>query len=202
MDIDKKTYKIGRENHYVTKHKKKQIILAGSLRKENFHIKRLQRKDFGKTKKWPTYTISRQGVIYQHFDPKYYSDFMGIKNIDKHSISIVLENMGMVFFDYEADAFLNALHEECGEENVYERNWRGYSYCEKYTEEQYDATLNLCNFLCEKHSIPLDSLGMNVLHEEVVKFSGIVSRSNFDTEYTDLNPSFNFTRFCLDLKNE
>jgi hypothetical protein len=200
MEIDKKTYKISRENYYITKHKKTQIILAGSLRKDNFHIKRLQHKDYGKSKKWPTYSISREGKIFQHFDPKYYSDFMENKKIDKQSISIVLENMGMVFWDYEADAFLNNLHEKCDENNVYEKNWRGYSYCESYTEEQYDANLNLCVYLCEKFKIPFDSLGMNVIHDEAPNFNGIVTRSNFDVEYTDLNPSFNFTRLLMDLR--
>jgi hypothetical protein len=201
MEIDKKTYKAKRDNYYITKHKKTQIILAGSLRKDNFHIKRLQRKDFGKTKKWPTFTITREGKIYQHFDPKYYSDFMNDKEVDKHSISIVLENMGMVFFDYEANTFLNALHEKCDEKFVHEKNWRGYSYCEKYTEPQYDATLNLCVSLCKEYKIPIDSLGMNVFHEDTPRFKGIVTRSNFDVEHTDLNPSFNFARFCLDLNS-
>lgn len=200
MEIDKKTYKVKRDNYYITKHKKKQIILAGSLRKDNFHIKRLQKKDYGKSKKWPTYSISREGKIYQHFDPKYYSDFMGIKNVDKHSISVVLENMGMVFFDYEANTFLNSLHEKCEEDNVYEKNWRGYSYCESYTEKQYDSLFFLCVGLCDRFNIPLDSLGMNVIHDEAPNFNGIVTRSNFDVEYTDLNPSFNFTRFLMDLR--
>jgi hypothetical protein len=201
MKIDKKKYKAGRDNYYITKHRKTQIILAGSLRKDNFHIKRLEKKDFGNTKKWPTFSINRMGEIFQHFDPKYYSDFMNLKEVDKHSISIVLENMGMVFWDYEANAFLNNLHEKCEEDNVYEKNWRGYSYCEKYTEEQYKSTISLCIYICEEYNIPIDSLGMNVFHEETARFNGIVTRSNFDIEYTDLNPSFNFSRFCLDLNS-
>ena len=74
MKIDKKTYKIDKKNYYQTKYTKKQIILAGSLRKDNYHIKRLQKKEYGKTKKWCTYSIARDGVIYQHYDPHYYSD--------------------------------------------------------------------------------------------------------------------------------
>jgi hypothetical protein len=202
MKIDKETYKIKRENYYVGKHKKNQIILAGSLRKENYHIIHLQHKEYGKSKKWPTFSISREGIIYQHYDPKYYTDFMGKKDIDKYSISVVLENMGMVFFDYEADGFLNALHEKCDEKNVYEKNWRGYSYCEAYTEKQYDSVLNLCLYLCDEFSIPKDSFGFNVYHEETKKFKGIVTRSNFDPDYTDLNPSFNFKRFLIDLKDD
>ena len=202
VSIDKKTYKVNRENYYVTKHKKRQIILAGSLRKDNFHIKRLQKKDFGKTKKWPMYSISREGKIFQHFDPKYYTDFMCNKDVDKQSISIVLENMGMIFFDYEADTFLNSLHEKCEEDNIYEKNWRGYSYCESYTEKQYDSVLELCISLCEEFNIPRDSFGYNVFHKETANFKGVVTRSNFDGESTDLNPSFNFKQFYSDINNK
>lgn len=202
MEIDKKTYKTNRENYYVTKYKKNQIILAGSLRKKNFHIKRLQKKDFGKSKKWPTFSISREGNVYQHFDPKHYSDFMGMKEIDKHSISIVLENMGMVFFDYDTNKFLNALHEECLEDNIFEKNWRGYSYCEGYTEKQYKSTVDLCLYLCEKYGIVNDSFGYNVYHDDAASFKGIVTRSNFNKEDTDLNSSFDFRRFIQDINGE
>ena len=91
--IDIETYGVSDENYYHTKHKKNQIILAGSLRKENYHITRLKHKEFGKSKKWNTFTIDRKGNIYQHVDPRCYNDFMGDKEVDKLSISIVLENM-------------------------------------------------------------------------------------------------------------
>lgn len=195
MKINKKTYKIDKQNFYQTKNKKEQIILAGSLRKENYHIKRLQKKEYGKTKKWCTYSISRNGEIYQHYDPQYYSDFMGNKNIDRKSISIVLENMGMVFYDYELNTFLNWVHEECHEDDVFERNWKGSRYWEIYTSEQMDATVELCNYLCNKYDIPLDCLGFNVYHEDTIKFNGIVTRSNYDTDYNDLNPHFDWKLF-------
>jgi len=97
MQIDKTTYKIKEVNRYRTQIAKTQIVLATSLRKDNYHIKRLLHKDFGKTKKWNTYTISRDGVVYQHYDDKYHTDFLGVKEVDKQSISIVLENMGCLF---------------------------------------------------------------------------------------------------------
>jgi hypothetical protein len=36
----------------------------------------------------------------------------------------------------------------------------------------------------------------------VDKIGGIVSRSNFDSLYTDLNPSFNFEKFTKYIKDE
>lgn len=200
--IDKKTYKINDKNYYKSKYDKKQIILAGSLRKNNFHIKRLEKKDFGQTKTWPTFSINRQGNIYQHFDPKYYSDFIGDKDIDKQSISIVLENMGLLFYEYNSDKYLNSLHEDCPEEFVYERKWNGGTYWEKYTNEQFDSLVELCRNLCEQYNIELDSLGHNVFYDETKNFEGIITRSNIDNQYTDLNPSFNFKAFLQELDIE
>jgi hypothetical protein len=38
-------------------------------------------------------------------------------------------------------------------------------------------------------------VGHNTKIEGIKNFEGIVSRSNFDSKYTDLNPSFNFETF-------
>lgn len=195
MTIDKKTYKVEDYNYYHTKHKKRQIIIAGSLRKEHNHLIHLNNKKGGKSKQWNTFTITREGIIYQHFDPQSYSDFMGIKEIDKHSISIVLENMGMVFYDFESSNYLNWIHEGCDEDNVFEQNWKNSRYWEIYSDKQFTSTVELCKSLCKKHRVPLDSLGFNAYHEGTARFEGIVCRSNFDQDYNDLNPSFSFKEF-------
>lgn len=202
VQIDKKSYKIDDKNFYKSKYDKKQIILAGSLRKSNFHIKRLSKKEFGLTKKWPTFTISREGKIYQHFDPKYYSDFMGDKDVDKTSISVVLENMGWLFYDYQSDKYLNSLHEECEEANIFERKWNGGTYWERYTNEQFESVVELCKHLCDTYGIELDTVGHNVFYEDTKNFDGIVSRSNYSMDILDLNPSFNFNAFMKELDIE
>lgn len=199
MMIDKETYKINPENYYKTKYKKKQIILAGSNRKENFHIKRFQSKEYGKTKKWCTYTISRDGKIYQHYDPKFYTDFMGIKDIDKYAVSIVLENMGSVFYSRKLENYINWANDICPEEMIFEKPWKEKRYWEIYTEEQFHATVWLCEYLIEKLEIKRDCIGYNSFFDGTMKFEGIVSRSNFDADYLDLNPSFHFAGFLKEL---
>lgn len=198
MKIDRKTYR-AKEGYYKSKYKKKQIILGGSLRAESNHVIHNQVREYGKTKKWSTYTIRRDGKIYEHFDPKYYSDYLGIKEIDKHSISIVLENMGSVFYDYNSDKWLNWAMEVCNESFVHEKGWKGNRYWEIYTDEQFVATVNLCKFLFEKHDITQDCLGYNVYKDGTKDFEGVVTRSNFDIDYNDLNPSFDFKRFLTEL---
>ncbi|NJO59684.1 MAG: N-acetylmuramoyl-L-alanine amidase [Richelia sp. RM2_1_2] len=193
--IDKETYKVEERNYYKTEYTKKQIILGGSLRKDNHNIVHLKKKDYGYTTKWPTYTISRSGEIFQHFDPKCYSDHMGIKEIDKKSISINLENMGMVYYDYENNKFLSWTNDICPEENIFEKNWKGNRYWERYTKEQFLATAELCKYLCDEYGVPLECEGHNSHMDNAIIYEGILSKSNFDMDYQDVNPSFDFKKF-------
>ena len=199
MVIDKETYSLDKKNFYKKTTEKTQIILCGSLRKEDLFLKTLKIKDIGNTKSWNTFTITREGVVYQHYDPKYYSSFMGNKKIDKQSITIVLENMGMLFFDYTTNSYLNWCHDKCDDELVYEKKWNGYTYWETYTKKQIDSTIELCDYLCEEYNIELNSLGFNVFYENTENFEGIVTRSNYEIGFTDLNPSFDFSYFLKKL---
>lgn len=198
INIDNKTYKT-EKGFYKAKYEKEQIILGGSLRKDNYHIKRFETKDGGKSKSWCTYSIDREGNIFEHYNPKYYSDYMGDKEIDKKSISIVLENMGMLFYDFESTKYLNWILDECQPNLVFERKWNGHTYWEQYTEKQFISVVGLCDYLLEEFVIETDSLGFNVFYENTKNFQGVVCRSNYDSDYTDLNPSFDFKRFlnCL-----
>lgn len=199
MIINSEECKIPDKNYYKVEYEKKQIILAGSLRKNNYHIVNLKRKDYGNTKEWNTFTITREGKILEHYNPKYYSDFMGNKEIDKKSISVVLENMGMLYFDYDSNNFFNWSNDICPESNVFEKNWKGCRYWEAYTKEQFNATINLCDYLSGKFGIEMNCIGHNSHHENTEDFEGIVTRSNFDIDHFDLNPSFDYKKFLHEL---
>jgi len=195
LALDKDTYAVDGRNYHFAKSKKNQIILGGSLRKDSNHIQHLLRKDNGNSKRWPTFSITRNGTIYQHYDPQFYSDYMGVKEIDKRSISVVLENMGMLTFNADKECFVNWANEECDEKLVLDRLWKNCRYWEKYSEPQYESLANLCNYLSKEYEVHMDALGFNVFHEESEKFQGILTRSNYDSDYTDLNPSFDFQKF-------
>ena len=195
MKIDKVTYKIEEKNYYKTKHKKTQIILGGTGRESNHHILRFQKREHGNYKGWNTFTISREGLIYQHYNPKCYTDFMGIKEVDKKSISILLENMGNVWYDGDDDKYINPLLEVCPEDLVYQKLWREMRYWEKYTDEQMESTVFLCKHLIKEYRIPLNCVGYHVLEDGLKDFEGITSRGNYDVKYLDLNPSFDFNIF-------
>jgi N-acetyl-anhydromuramyl-L-alanine amidase AmpD len=194
MHIDSKTYEVKEINHYKNQTVKTQIVLATSLRKDSYHITRLLHKEFGNTKKWNTYTITRDGIVFQHYDNKFHSDFLGIKEGDKQSISIVLENMGCLFKS-PAGKYINWLNEVCPEENVTIKNWFGYSYWENFTDEQILSTVQLCKELCKEHSIPKLCIDFHQYHKDIARFRGIVFRSNYIHDCSDINPLFDIQKF-------
>lgn len=201
MHIDKETYRIKEVNHYKNQTAKTQIVLATSLRKSNFHITRLLHKDFGNTKKWNTYTISRDGKVYQHYDDKFHSDFIGIKDGDKGSISIVLENMGSLF-QTDNHKYINWLNEYCEEENVVEKEYLGYVFWERIPDKQIESLISLCLELCEKYNIPKTLIEFQHYHKDIPKFRGVVFKSNYFEDSGDINPLFEIDKLNLMLRNK
>ena len=201
MQIDELTYKIKEINRYKNQSPKTQIVLATSLRKDSYHITRLLHKEFGKTKKWNTYTISRNGLIYSHYDPKHHSDFLGIKEGDKQSVSIVLENMGCLSETINGE-YVNTINEVCDKSNVVEKSWLGYNYWEQFTDEQVISTVELCKKLCEQYGIPKILIDFHNYHKDIAKFRGIVFKSNYIVNSPDINPLFDIGKFNEMLHNE
>ncbi len=204
IQIDKKTHKVGLNNYYSLKNKKSQIILGDSHRFQSNHISRLKKKDFGLTRKWPTYTIRRDGKVFQHFDPSYYSDFMGTIEIDKKSISIVFENMGALYFNYKNNTYTNWINEVCDDSFIFEKLWKNHRYWESYSEEQMISAINLCVMLCREYDIVQDSVGHNSfmdLNDPAINYNGILTKSNYNSDFNDLNPSFDFKKFLKGLNS-
>lgn len=200
--IDRDTYKVSENNFYKEEYKKSLIILGGTNRLNDFYLKRQLLKDNKKSIDWNTYTITREGIIYEHYNPTYYTEFVGDSIIDRKSVSILLENMGHLYlFDDTNEIYINDLNEKLEDNsNLYTKEWRGYKYYESYTKEQFDATVYLCRLLCLELNINDDSIGHNAFDDNAKMYNGIISRSNLDVNFTDLNPSFDFRKFLKDLK--
>jgi len=178
------------KNYYKSKKEKQQIIIGNSLRFGDNHIIRLKNKNFGKSDEWPTFTIKRNGLIYQHFNDKHYSNFIGKKEIDSVSISIILENMGWL---RKIDGcFYNWVNERVeSKHEVGKKKWQGYEYWHKYTIEQIEALKELIMFLCEKHKIHKSVIGFHHNHVGIKNYEGVVLRSNHIENATDSNPFLN-----------
>jgi len=192
--IDKEIYHINKDNFIKRKTKKDQIIISFSLRKKDNHITHLKHKEYGKTKKWNTYTISRNGTIYEHYDPNYYSNFMNMKKINKKSISIVLENMCSLIKINE-NSYVNWLNEKCPTNKIIKKSFLGLHYWELIPDEQFKSVIDLCDKLCDRFNIPKKIIDFHHYNSNIDKFSGIVLKSNYVENTTTINPLFNLQKF-------
>ena len=87
-------------------------------------------------------------------------------------------------------------------EQVFEKKWRDYFFWQPYTTEQINSCVELCKELTTEFSIDKKCVGHNTRIEGIERFEGIVSKSNFDSDYTDLSPAFNFENFLKQLEDE
>lgn len=190
VKINKQEHKIPENNYYKSPTKKSQIIIGLSLRKNDYHIKRHYHKEYGFSKKWNTFTISRGGEIFQHYNPKFYSDYIGSKAIDKKSISIVLENMGALQINNDGE-YINWLNEVCESYNVIEKRWMGQRYWECITNEQIESIIGLSKYLCDEFNIQKNVIEFHHYHKDLVKFNGIVLKSNYFEDSNNISPLIN-----------
>ena len=191
MLIDTETYKLTEKNYYKEIYDKTQIIVGHTSQKDMLHYAGWIYRLNGKNKKTATFTITKDGTVFQHYDPIYYSNFINNRQ-DKASISIVLENLGWLRKDAMIDRYVDWLgnnHKKSGED-VFNKRWRNYTYWDKYTEVQMKSLTELLSKICQNYNINKDFIGHNVFDENVDLFKGITFRSNYYQESTDVSPAF------------
>tara|TARA_B110000211_G_C14014609_1_gene524801 strand:+ start:429 stop:1064 length:636 start_codon:yes stop_codon:yes gene_type:complete len=193
MEINKDKYKLTTNNYFDKEFDKQQIILGNTLLPDMKHVNGWEHRLGGNYTKTSAYTIDRKGNIYEHFDPKYYSDFIGDKSVDKKSISISVENQGWLMKDLLKDRYIDWVG------NIYkrrvkviEKRWRGFSYWDPYTPKQYKATLDLVGYLCDKFDVETKIVGHNTQIPNIELYEGITYRSNYYKEKTDLSPAWDY----------
>lgn len=191
MLIDSKTYKLTEKNYHKEIYDKTQIIVGHTYQKGMLHYAGWIYRLNGNNKKSATFTITKEGKIYQHYDPIYYSNFINNQQ-DKASISIVLENLGWLRKDSMIDRYVDWLgnNYKKNNEEVLNKRWRNYTYWDKYTGEQMSSLTELLSKLCQDYNIPKDFVGHNVFDDSIDLFKGITFRSNYYQESTDVSPAF------------
>ena len=180
---------------------KKQIILCHTSRDVEEYLTSLKFRYDEKYDKIPHFVISQKGDILQLLPETGNSNFFYDTNINQNSIVICLENFGWLEKKPLSNQYINwngGIY--IGE--PYEKKWRDYFFWHPYTEIQTEKTLILCEKLCEELKIPKKFSGRNTKIEGIIKFDGIVSRSNYDSRFTDLNPSFDFEKFIKQIEYE
>ena len=181
--------------------RKKQIVLTHTSRNVSDYILSLKHRYNGKYDKIPHFLIKKDGRVLQMMDPSFYSNYLDSEHQNKSSIIISLENLGWLKKNPLNKSYVNWIG-DIYKEGIYERKWRGHFFWEPYTDAQMESLLELSLYLCEMFSVPPTCIGHNVKLDGIEKFEGIVTRSNFTTESTDLSPAFNFDYFKKILENE
>lgn len=180
---------------------KKQIVLCHTSREVDEYITSLKFRYNGKYDKIPNYVIKRDGEILQLLSNLLYSNFFEDESIGKNTIIICLENLGWLDKKPLSNSYIN-WKGSIYNSTPYEKKWRDFFFWEPYTEEQIDSLVHLCSIICEEMSIKKQCIGHNTKIDGVKNYEGIVSRSNYDSRFTDLNPSFDFEKFEKKLENE
>lgn len=190
MKIDDVTYELPETNYYKEIYKKNQIVIGHNSRKDMRHVDGWVNRRNGNYKGVAHFTIDKDGKIYQHFDTKYYSDYIGVEQ-DKSNISIVLVNEGWLKDDTINNVYIDWLgHTYSKSHSVLERSWRGYRFWMKYRNPQMKSLRELVIKLCEEHDIEKKCIGNCVYNEDADIFDGITFRSNYNQDMTDISPAF------------
>jgi N-acetyl-anhydromuramyl-L-alanine amidase AmpD len=179
------------------KTKKTQIFLYDTQRRFDDFMMKIKCRNNGKYEEIPHYVITKTGKVYKLFDTDYTSKTFGLKTFDNKQIKIALENLGWL----NKNTITGVLYNWIGDPyrgDPYIKKWRDYYFWDPYSEEQLNALVILCKELCVKHNIPYHTVPSQGYLSKVIKFTGIVCKSNFLNIYTDINPSFNFNIFYKD----
>jgi N-acetyl-anhydromuramyl-L-alanine amidase AmpD len=186
----------------VGKYKQKtQIILCHTSREVEEYLASLKFRYNSKYDKIPNYVITREGKVLQLLSDQGYGNFFDDHITNKLSIFVMLENLGWLEKKPLTNHYIN-WKGSIYNEQVYEKKWRDFYFWQPYTPQQIKMTAELCKHLTETLQIEKTCVGHNTKVDGIENFEGISSRSNYDTNYTDLNPSFNFETFIKFLENE
>lgn len=180
---------------------KKQIILTNTSRNVKDYLQSLKYRYNGKYDKIPNYVVTRDGKILQLLENDEYGKYNGNDKVDINSIVISLENLGWLEKEPLKNSHINWIG-DIYNQKVFERKWRDYFFWQPYVEEQLKLTAKLCVEITKEMSIPLKSVEHNTKINGVEKVEGIVTRSNFDSDFTDVSPAFNFEYFIKQLYDE
>jgi N-acetyl-anhydromuramyl-L-alanine amidase AmpD len=180
---------------------KKQIILCHTSREVEEYLASLKFRYNGKYDRIPHYILKKNGEVLQLLENTKSPNFFYSEKINNNSIVISLENLGWLERKPLSSDYINwkgSIYK--GE--VYEKKWRDYFFWDIYPEKQFESLVELCLNLCDELKIEKRCSGHNTKMDGMINFEGIASRSNFDSRFTDLNPSFNFENFLKKIEHE
>lgn len=195
--INKTDYILTNKNYIQEETIKDKIVIGNSLSNDLKYFNGWLTRLGGEYKGTSMFTIDIDGTIYQHFDTKYYSNYMTEIGVNENLISVNLVNEGWLIKDknYE-NRFYNYVGNIYNKE-VYTKKWRGYEFWAEYTEEQFKSTIDLVRKLCDEHVLDRTVISHNTKLDSIKDIKGVLYKSNFKKYYSDLNPSWKFDEFKI-----
>jgi N-acetyl-anhydromuramyl-L-alanine amidase AmpD len=181
--------------------RKKQIVLCHSSRDAKDYLNALKYRYNGNNPYLPHYFINREGEIFNLIPPDTHSKFLEVESFNKSVIVICLENLGWMKKNPLSGAYVNWIG-NIYNQGIFEKKWRNHFFWQPYTKIQIENLSLLISDICVEFNIPKTCIGHNVKVDGIEKFEGIVSKSNYDSEYTDLSPAFDFEELKKLLEDE
>lgn len=173
--------------------KKNQIILTHTGRNVENYLASLTYRYNRKFDRIPNYVIKKNGGVLQLLDNIEHTNYFNEPNINRNGIIISLENLGWLEKQPLENYYVNWIG-DIYNGIPYERKWRDYFFWDKYTSSQIESLGYLIKTIIDEMKITKEITGHNTKINGIEIFKGIVSRSNFDVNYTDVNPSFDFDK--------
>ena len=151
----------------------------------------------GKYEKIPNYIIDKSGEIYEMGTDDATSLYLtGYHNDYEDGVVVIsLENNGWLRRRTSDGKYVNWLG-DIYNNKVFEKKWRNKLFWDEYTDKQMKSTTKLVEKICKEYDIPNEFIGHNVLVDGIEHFEGVVSRSNYNEYWMDINPSFKFELLC------
>jgi len=148
----------------------------------------------GKFDRIPNYVVTKDGKVLKLLENIEHTNYFKELNINRNSIIVCLENLGWLEKQPLTNQYINWIG-NIYKDKPFERQWRDYFFWDPYTSKQIDSLSLLCKDIVNEMKITNDFVGNNTKYNGVNKFEGIVTRSNYDSNYTDLSPAFDFDVF-------
>lgn len=177
------------------------IVLSHTYREAKGYLASLSFRFNSNYDKKPHFFVDKNGDVTEVLPSNQSTRIFESYGMKDGFISIMLENLGYLKQDSNNDTFLN-WKGEIAESEPFSRNWRGYEYWDVYPQKQIKELINLCKNICVENNINPIFIGHNTKINDINNFNGIITRSNFSSRHTDLNPSFDFSYFKKVFENE
>ncbi len=200
INIDGKTYKLNVKHFIPIKTEKKRIVIGNTFNTDMKHVIGWENRLNGNYKKTAAFTIAKDGTVYEHFNPNFYSHFYKSHDINAKSITILIENEGWLLKN-ENNQYINLLGSIYDKPNeVYTKKWRSFNYWVPYTKEQLNSAIELVEDLCKKFNITQKVINHNTKIDLYTSPYGVFYKSNLEPHYTDVNPNWFFEEFKINLE--